>query len=65
MGVISQDTTFGRLWFSKEASRIRRMIRDNPQDFSFCRNCPYWDRESTGCSVEARHFRAGINPIVV
>jgi len=65
MGVISQDATFGRLWFGKEASRIRRMIRDNPQDFSFCINCPYWDRESTGCSVEARYFRADINPIIV
>jgi MoaA/NifB/PqqE/SkfB family radical SAM enzyme len=65
MGIISKENTFGRLWFSKSASIIRRMIRDAPHEFSFCRNCPYWDRESTGCSVEVRYFRDGIDPIVV
>lgn len=65
MGLISKDNSFGELWFSKRASKVRRMIRDAPDEFSFCRNCPYWDRESAGCSVESRYFRDGINPIVI
>ncbi len=65
MGQISKGTSFGDLWFSKRAAQIRRTIRDAPHDYSFCRNCPYWDRESAGCSVESRYFRDGINPIEI
>jgi radical SAM protein with 4Fe4S-binding SPASM domain len=58
MGVISKDVSFSKLWRGKRASSIRRIIRETPQRLSFCRNCPYRDRETTDCSVQA-HF---LNP---
>jgi radical SAM protein with 4Fe4S-binding SPASM domain len=55
LGRIAPGTTFRELWWSDRAASIRRSIRDNPRGISFCRNCPYRDREVTDCSIEA-HF---------
>ena len=52
LGMISEDVSFADLWFSKRAARVRRIIRDDPQTLSFCRNCPYRDRPTTDCSVQ-------------
>jgi radical SAM protein with 4Fe4S-binding SPASM domain len=52
-GVISDAMSFNDLWFSEHAALIRRKIRDHQQQVSFCRNCPYRDRESTDCSIQA------------
>jgi radical SAM protein with 4Fe4S-binding SPASM domain len=65
MGRLSPDTSFANLWFSKNASKTRQIIRDTPHELSFCENCPYRDRESTGCSVAVRHFSEGINPMTI
>jgi radical SAM protein with 4Fe4S-binding SPASM domain len=53
MGVLSEDVSFADLWYGEKAARIRELVRDTPEDLSFCVNCPYRDRESTHCSVEA------------
>jgi MoaA/NifB/PqqE/SkfB family radical SAM enzyme len=57
-GVVSEETSFADLWFSPRAAGIRKAIRDYPEGFSFCRNCPYTDRPTTDVSVKAVH----INP---
>ena len=52
IGVVSDNISFNDLWFSKHATLIRKKIRDNRQYVSFCRNCPYRDREGTDCSIQ-------------
>lgn len=41
MGVLSEDVSFADIWFGEQATRVRKVIRDNPDSLSFCRNCPY------------------------
>ena len=53
LGIVRDDVSFTDLWYSKEAAHVRRLVRDKPDTLSFCRNCPYWDRPITECSVEA------------
>jgi radical SAM protein with 4Fe4S-binding SPASM domain len=59
-GTFSAETTFGELWRSSRASSIRRVIRTNPDQFSFCRNCPYADRQSSSCSIESLDVRPDV-----
>lgn len=49
-GRLTTDS-FADLWFGPGAGRIRRIVRDDPAQFSFCRNCPYADRPISSCSV--------------
>ena len=56
-GVFSSKRSFRRIWFSPEATAIRRIIRDDPNQFSFCSNCPYADRPISSCSLEAFQIR--------
>lgn len=55
LGVISKHVSFRDLWFNRHAASVRKIIRDHPKSISFCRNCPYRDRENTDCSIDA-HF---------
>jgi len=57
MGVIPTDGSFRDLWFGRKAALIRKKIRDDHQRLSFCRNCPYRDRGSTDCSIQAYFFK--------
>jgi MoaA/NifB/PqqE/SkfB family radical SAM enzyme len=50
LGVVSQQVSFTDVWFSKRAARVRTAIRDHAQRFTFCRNCPYKNRQSTDAS---------------
>jgi MoaA/NifB/PqqE/SkfB family radical SAM enzyme len=61
-GVLGGDTTFRSLWFGTNAARIRKQIRDTPQDSSFCRNCPYADRETSSCSISGYALRPDGHP---
>ena len=54
LGVFGRDGGFSDLWFSRRAARIRAELRDRPECYSFCRNCPYADRPVTDSSIEAR-----------
>ena len=56
-GTFSNELSFENIWFNKKAAEIRRVIRDNPADYSFCRNCPYSDRPTKTCSIKAFNVR--------
>jgi MoaA/NifB/PqqE/SkfB family radical SAM enzyme len=66
MGKIAQGKSFGDLWFGKQATQVRRIIRDTPETVSFCKNCPYSDRSTTDVSVQALFLRSELpDPIVI
>jgi hypothetical protein len=48
---VSGEVSFADVWRSKKAAGIRRVIRDHPEELSFCRNCPFWDRPETDVSA--------------
>ena len=50
-GSIADGSSFGDLWWSRRAAEVRRTIRDNPESFSFCKNCPFKDRPVRDCST--------------
>jgi len=56
-GTLSPETSLAQIWWSSQASSIRRVIRDNPDQFSFCRNCPFADRPISSCSICSFHLR--------
>jgi radical SAM protein with 4Fe4S-binding SPASM domain len=60
LGVISERRSFHDIWFSPEAARVRKVIRDHPDTISFCRNCPYSDRSVTDVSVQVRFLNPEI-----
>ena len=62
IGVISEKVSFRELWYSKQAARVRKVIRDNAESLSFCCNCPYKDRPVTDCSIEAHYIDPDITP---
>ena len=51
-GSLADGTSFADIWWSKQAIRIRKTIRDNPDNFSFCLNCPFRDRPVGPMSTE-------------
>lgn len=53
LGTLTPDNTFAGIWRSRHAAGIRGTIRDTPDDFSFCRNCPFADRPTSSCSLES------------
>lgn len=66
IGKLGPELSFQEAWRSAEAARLRRRIRDNPETFSFCANCPICDRATTDASVGAQFFSADLaNPLVV
>lgn len=52
-GRLGNGVTFADVWFGRASTGVRRTIRDARDSFSFCRNCPYADRDVKTCSVEA------------
>jgi radical SAM protein with 4Fe4S-binding SPASM domain len=56
-GVMTQHRTFAEIWLGRHAAEIRGTIRDSPDDFSFCRNCPFADRPTSSCSLESYALR--------
>jgi radical SAM protein with 4Fe4S-binding SPASM domain len=53
MGRLEDGVTFGQIWRSPAAAAVRRQLRDRMDEQSFCRNCPYRDRETSACSIES------------
>ena len=51
-GSIADGTSFADVWWSRQAAKIRKTIRNNPDEFSFCRNCPFKDRPVGPMSTE-------------
>jgi radical SAM protein with 4Fe4S-binding SPASM domain len=58
-GSLADGMTFQEIWRSKRASNVRRIIRDKPGSFSFCRNCPFKDRPVTDCSIKYYNLQNG------
>jgi radical SAM protein with 4Fe4S-binding SPASM domain len=42
-GTMADGASFKSLWWSKQADKIRKRIRDYPDSLSFCVNCPFKD----------------------
>jgi radical SAM protein with 4Fe4S-binding SPASM domain len=51
-GTLTDGLSFAEIWWSKRAAEIRKIIRDNPETFSFCKNCPFKDRPISTCSIK-------------
>lgn len=55
MGLITEANDFRSIWYGDKAKEVRKAVRDRATTLSFCRNCPYRDRDTTDVSIEA-HF---------
>jgi MoaA/NifB/PqqE/SkfB family radical SAM enzyme len=53
LGVLSAHDSFAEIWRSERAARVRRMIRDAPQDVSFCQHCCYLECAGSGFGIQA------------
>lgn len=58
-GTMADGGSFRRIWFSEKAAQVRKLVRDEHEKLSFCRNCPYADRPTSDCSLESRPLVAG------
>jgi radical SAM protein with 4Fe4S-binding SPASM domain len=63
MGLLSESASFADIWSSRQAAGVRRLIRDTPQELSFCANCPFVDRPISHCSIEALNLYQPGQPI--
>lgn len=52
MGKLSDENDFKSIWYSQHARNVRRKVRDEAERLSFCRNCPYRDRDTTDVSIK-------------
>lgn len=57
-GKVGEDGTFGGIWFGRRAAAVRKVIRTDRDRYTFCRNCPYADREGRTCSFRFHDLRA-------
>lgn len=64
-GLLSPGTSFRELWRGMKARQERKLIRDDPQSLSFCRNCPFIDRERTDASIEAIMINHVVNDLAM
>ncbi len=58
---VSEKNDFKSIWKSKRASEVRKQVRDQFDKISFCRNCPYRDRETTDVSIAAYPINTNID----
>jgi radical SAM protein with 4Fe4S-binding SPASM domain len=56
-GSLADGSSFAAIWRSKRATEIRKVIRNNPQKYTSCRNCPFKDRPVTDCSIQRIDIR--------
>lgn len=56
-GSLADGSSFADIWWSRRADGIRKTIRDNPKEFSFCKNCPFRDRPVSTCSIQYLDLR--------
>lgn len=65
-GMIGDDQSFTDLWNNDISARVRKTVRDEPDELSFCRNCPARDRAITDTSLSASFFDPAIsNPLII
>jgi radical SAM protein with 4Fe4S-binding SPASM domain len=58
LGVFSESSSFAEVWWSRQAAEVRKVIRNDPDKFSYCRNCPFRDRDVSTCSMEYHDLKA-------
>jgi radical SAM protein with 4Fe4S-binding SPASM domain len=51
-GTLANGTSFADIWWGDKAARLRKVVNENPDRFSFCRNCAFKDRPVTDCSIQ-------------
>jgi len=51
-GSLADGSSFASIWWSERATEVRKTIRDKPDSFSACRNCPFRDRPVSTCSTQ-------------
>ncbi len=51
LGKLTTESSFADIWWSKQAAQIKKTIRNNAEEFSFCKNCPFRDRPVSTCSI--------------
>jgi len=56
-GSIADGSSFADIWRSERAAEVRREIRDNLDNFSCCKNCPFKDRPIGTCSIQCFDLR--------
>lgn len=61
IGSIADGSSFASTWWSKRATETRRQIRDNPETLSFCKNCPFKDRETKDSNCQYIDLRSVYN----
>ena len=52
IGSIADGSSFTSVWWNEQAARVRKEIRDNPEELSFCKNCPFRDRSVKDCNIQ-------------
>jgi MoaA/NifB/PqqE/SkfB family radical SAM enzyme len=68
MGLLGREGNFRNIWASGRARKVRKLIRDKASSLSFCRNCPYADRNLSAdnrCSIEAWPLHSETMPAVI
>lgn len=56
-GNLTDGSSFADIWWGKRAVEIRKTIRDNPEQFSHCDNCPFKDRPISTCDIQYYDLR--------
>jgi MoaA/NifB/PqqE/SkfB family radical SAM enzyme len=56
-GVLGTDGSFREIWWGARAAAVRRTVRDHPDEYSFCRNCPRADRALSSCNLASYALR--------
>lgn len=57
LGILTDGVSFKDIWFGKQAVKTRKIVRDSRKSLSFCRNCPYADRQDNTCSIQAFYLK--------
>ena len=65
IGMYSEETSFSKIWHGDRAGKVRKIVRENPDLLSFCKNCPERDRDTTDTSVKAVRLNDDIPPVIV
>ncbi len=65
LGIVGDGASFRDIWLGEAAARVRKMVRDDSDTLSFCRNCPACGRVNSDTSFDAVVLRPGATNLVV
>ncbi len=64
IGRMTSEASFADIWWSDKAAKVRKLVRDNLEALSFCRNCPFRDRPVSTCSIQYYDLHTGVKRVV-